>query len=76
MESEHCELVLNAVFYWEPVEFFQKQCNMIMLSFFQDELCDVVLDLLYAHDLLIGYTCKCSIALVQSDTDTQYAQKN
>ena len=28
-ESERCELVLNAVFYWEPVEFFQKRCDMI-----------------------------------------------
>ena len=25
-DSERCELVLNAVFYWEPVEFFQKRC--------------------------------------------------
>ena len=30
-ESECCELVLNAVFYWEPVEFFQKWCDMITL---------------------------------------------
>ena len=33
-ESELCELVLNAVFYWEPVEFFQKRCDMITLRFF------------------------------------------
>ena len=36
-EEERCELVLNAVFYWEPVEFFQKRCNMITFPFFQDE---------------------------------------
>jgi len=30
-ESERCELVLNAVFYWEPVEFCQKRCDMISL---------------------------------------------
>ena len=47
-ESERCELVLNAVFYWEPVEFFQKRCDMTTLRFFQDEPCGVVLDLLYA----------------------------
>ena len=56
-ESERCELVLNAVFYWEPVEFFQKRCNMITLRFCQDEPSGVVLDLLYARDLFIGYTC-------------------
>ena len=50
-ESECCELILNAVFYWEPVEFFQKRCDMITLRFFQDEPCGVVLDLLYARDL-------------------------
>ena len=33
-ESERCELVLNAVFNWEPVEFFQKRCDMITLRFF------------------------------------------
>ena len=49
MESERCELVLNAVFYWEPVEFFQKRCDMITLRFFQDELCGVVLDLLVVN---------------------------
>ena len=36
MESKHCKLVLNAVFYWEPMEFFQKWCDMITLRFFQD----------------------------------------
>ena len=56
-ESERCELVLNAVFYWEPVEFFQKRCDMITLRFLQDEPCGVVLDLLYARDLFIGYFC-------------------
>ena len=30
-ENERCKLVLNAVFYWEPVEFFQKRCDMITL---------------------------------------------
>ena len=33
-ESERCELVLNAVFYWESVEFCQKRCDMITLRFF------------------------------------------
>ena len=56
-ESERLELVLNAVFYWEPVEFFQKRCDMITLRFCQDEPCGVVLDLLYARDLFIGYSC-------------------
>ena len=65
-ESERCELVLNAVFYWEPVEFFQKQCDMITLRPFQNEPCGVVLDLLYARDLFIGYSCESSIAVVQS----------
>ena len=55
-ESERCELILDAVFNWEPVEFFQKRCDMITLRFFQDELRGVVLDLLYARDLFIGYT--------------------
>ena len=54
------------VFYWEPVEFFQKQYDMIMLRFFQDELCGIVLDLLYVCDLFIGYSCESSIAAVQS----------
>ena len=65
-ENERCELVLNAVFYWEPVEFFQKRCDMITLRFFQDEPCGFVLDLLYAHDLFIGYSCESSFAVVQS----------
>ena len=56
MESECCEVVLNAVFYWEPVEFFQKRCDMITLRIFQDKPCGVVLDLLF-----IGYTCESSI---------------
>ena len=67
-ESEHCELVLNAVFYWEPVVCFQKRCDTISLRFFQDEPCGVVLDLLYARDLFIGYTCESSIALGKNDT--------
>ena len=66
MESKCCKPVLNAVFYWEPEEFFQKRHDMITLQMFQDELCGVVLDLLYAHDLFISYTCKRSIAVVQS----------
>ena len=65
-ESECCKLVLNAVFYWEPVEFFQKWCDMITLQFFQDELCSFVLDLLYARDLFISYSCESIIAVVQS----------
>ena len=48
-ESERCELVLNAVFNWEPVEFFQKRCDMITLRLFQDEPCGIVLVLLYAR---------------------------
>ena len=54
------------VFYWEPVEFFQKRYDVIMLRFFQDELCGIVLDLLYARNLFIGYSCESSIAVVQS----------
>ena len=65
-ESERCELVLSAVFNWEPVEFFQKRCDMITLRFFQDEPGGVVLDLLYARDLFIGDSCESSIAVVQS----------
>ena len=45
MERERCELVLNAEFYWVPMEFFQKRCDMIELRFFQDKLRGVVLDL-------------------------------
>ena len=66
-ESECCKLVLNAVFYWEPVEFFQKWCDMITLWFFKDEPCGVVLDLLYARGLFIGYSCESSIAVVNLD---------
>ena len=39
--------------YWEPVEFFQKRCDMIMLRFVQDEPYGVVVDLLYVHRLLL-----------------------
>ena len=46
--------------------FFQKRCDMITLRFFQDEPCGVVLDLLYARDLFIGYSCERSTAVVQS----------
>ena len=42
---------------------------MITLRFFQDELHGIVLDLLYAHDLFIGYTRESSIAVVQSWRD-------
>ena len=49
-ESERCELVLNAVFNWEPVEFFQKLCDMITLQFFQDEPCGVVVHTKQAAD--------------------------
>ena len=69
MESKRYKLVLNAVFYWEPVEFFQKRCDMITLRLFQDEPCGVVLGLLYARDLFIGYTCERSIVVVQSWRD-------
>ena len=66
-EKRGCELVLNAVFYWEPVEFFQKRCDMITLRFFfQGEPCGVDLDILYARDLFIGYSYESSIAVVQS----------
>ena len=44
----------------------QKRCDMITLRFFQDEPCGVVLDLLYARHLFIGYSCERSIAVVQS----------
>ena len=53
-ESGRCEIVLNALFYWEPKESFPKRCDMITLRFFQDKLHDVVLDLLWARDLLIA----------------------
>ena len=46
--------------------FFQKWCDMITLRLFQDEPCGVVLDLLYARDLFIGYTCESSTAVAQS----------
>ena len=65
-ESERCELVLNAVFNWEPVEFVQKRCDMITLRFFYDEPCGVFLDLSHARDLFIGYSCERSSAVVQS----------
>ena len=52
-----CGILLGAM------EFFQKRCDMITLRFFQDEPCGVVLDLFYARDLLIGYSCKSSIAV-------------
>ena len=29
--KRRCELVLNAVFYWEPMEVYQKRCDMITL---------------------------------------------
>ena len=37
-ESERCELVLNAVFYLEPVEYFQKRCDMIHASIFSSRV--------------------------------------
>ena len=69
MESECCELVLNAVFYWEPVEFFQNWCDMITPGFDFFKMSRAALfsvDLLYARDLFIGYSCERSIAVVQS----------
>ena len=33
-KSERCELVLNALFYWEPMEFFQKRSDMTTLGVF------------------------------------------
>ena len=46
-EGECCGLVLNAVFYRDPVEFSQKRCDMIALRFFfHDELRGVILDFL------------------------------
>ena len=50
----------------EPVEFFQKQCDMITLQLFQDRPGSIVLDLSYAHDLFIGYAYESSVAVVQS----------
>ena len=32
-ESERCKLVLNAVFNWEPMEVYQKRCDMTTLRF-------------------------------------------
>ena len=46
---------------------------MITLRFLQDEPCGVVLDLLYARDLFIGYSCERSIAAVQSWRDHRIA---
>ena len=48
---------------------------MIMLQFFQDEPCSVVLDLLYVHDLFNGYSCESSIAVVNPDViiDTSFS---
>ena len=60
-ESERCEFVLNAVFNWEPVEFFQKRSDMITLRFFQDGPRGVVLDLLYACDLFIATPAKIAL---------------
>ena len=51
-------------------DFFQKRCDMITLRFFQDEPCGVVLDLLYARGLFIGYSCESSIAVVNLDVIT------
>ena len=42
----------------------QKRCDMITLQFCQDEPCGVVLDLLYAHDMFIGYSCESSTAVI------------
>ena len=70
--SEHCELVLNVVFYWEPMGFFQKWCDMTKLWFFQAEPRIIFLDLLYVCEMFIGYTCKSSIAVVQSWHDHGY----
>ena len=67
-ESERCELVLNAVFNWEPVEFFQKRCDTITLRFLQDGPCGVVLDLLYARDLFIGYSCERNLDVIIAAT--------
>ena len=69
MESKRCELVLNAVFYWEPVEFFQKRYDMITLQFFQDEPCSIVLDLFACAQFVRWLFCESSIAVVQSWCD-------
>ena len=45
---------------------FKSGVTWSRFDFFQDEPRGVVLDLLYARDLFIGYTCKSSIAIVQS----------
>ena len=37
-ERECCQLVLNAIFYLEPVEFCQKRCDVIALRFSHDKL--------------------------------------
>ena len=60
-ESKRCEFVSNAVFNWEPVEFFQKRSDMITLRFFQDGPRGVVLDLLYACDLFIATPAKIAL---------------
>ena len=35
-------------------------------DFFQDEPCGVVLDLLYARDFFIGYSCESSTAVIDA----------
>ena len=56
-----CGILLGAQ--WSS---FKSDVKMITLQFFQDEPCGVVLDLLHARDLFIGYSCERSIAVVQS----------
>ena len=75
-ESERCELVLNVVFYWKPVEFFQKRFDMITLRLFENEPCGVVLNLLYARDLFIGYTCKSSMIMDATSFSVELLDRN
>ena len=48
---------------------FKSGVTWSRFDFFQDEPCDVVLDLLHARDLFTGYSCERSIAVVQSWRD-------
>ena len=51
---------------------FKSGVTWSRLDFFQDEPCGVVLDLLYARNLFISYSCERSIAVVQSWRDHRH----
>ena len=55
---------------------FKKLCNMITLRFFQDEPRGVVLYLLFARDLFIGYTCKSSMIMDATSFSVELLDRN